>query len=342
MSNMEVNLRYWKQLAGVDMNFPKLAPLSDQEMKLVTVDDEKIKAIDQSVQSNPLTVVVIKPGWGATTLFKYMFDFYSTVGRRDIPVKIDLEFNSMPNPDDFAHMIKWQVASGFLKLDVEHVLEHRYVCEILGYDQMADGISFTNHVRRCRNTINDYEHNSEAFCKEYPFFDQPLVNILNHLLKNLRLQTIILYLFKRVVCEDDMSMFIKSLKEVLGEREILGNPNSFESAAKREIFFCTSSVLIDLDREFNQPYQRYNYRCYAEAEIHKMIVTRYSQQGRGTNLDVVFSTKFVERAYNEKKTINEIITEVENLIQEAVNCEQKDIPYQLTPVNKGASAYANQ
>jgi hypothetical protein len=135
-----------------------------------------------------------------------------------------------------------------------------------------------------------------------------------------------------VIEESRMLGFVHALKQVFDGKH-------FEGAAKREVFFCTPAVFADLDREYARPYEVYNYPRYSSAEIFKILGKRHrptslrTEGGREEKdgLESVFSYEFVDHVYNERKTINGVIAEVEKLMEKRLDCPRSKIPYKLTP-----------
>ena len=334
------NVEFWKNLSGLSDDFPKLDSLeTNDDMALVHVDTKQQKDIEDTIQSNALTVIRVPKGWGATTLFRYMFYEFTkpSANRMRIPVQFDFERGSFFEADELDYAIKWQIAKGFLYMLNDSVLEKRYCCEIIGYEERLDAsgrleVTYDKYKVLCMRGIDALEHDKDEFLKRYPFFDQPLNSILNYLLKNLQLQTVFFFLFGSVVGESQMLSFVHALKQVFDGKH-------FEGAAKREVFFCTSAVFSDLDREYARPYEVYNYPRYSSAEIFRILAKRHrptslrTEGGREEKdgLESVFSYEFVDCAYNEKKTIIEIIAEVEKLMENRLNCPRSKIPYKLTP-----------
>jgi hypothetical protein len=335
-NNVVENFEFWKHLVGLDDDFPKLSSIKikDKDMELVQMDPQQRKAIDETIQSNGLTVITVPKGWGATTLFKYMFYEYTklSANRMKISIQFDLEGReSFPNLEDMMHSIKWQIANGFLSLINSNPLEKRYIYEVIGYEDVSGGTTATQYIRLCKNGIDDLKSDPEKFLGRYAFFQRPLENILGYLLTNLQLQTVFFYLFPNRVGEDDMNNFVYALKQIFDGKH-------FESAAKREIFFCTSNIFRALNISYERPYAVYDYPRYSSAEVFKMLANRHrpislrTAAGREekASLGTVFSHKFVDHAYSEKKTINGIIETIENLIKNQLDCSRSEIPFMLT------------
>lgn len=339
--NVAENVEFWKNLSGLSDDFPKLEPLeiNSKDMMLVHIDPRQRKKIEDTIQSSALTVIRVPKGWGATTLFNYMIYEYTkpSVSSMKIPVQFDLENGPFLEAEELEYAIKWQILKGFLYKLNDSALEKRYSCEIISYEEKLDAsgrteTTYDKYKLLSLRGIDDLKYDKDSFFKRYPFFQQPLDNILNYLLKNLQLQTVFFFLFSSVVDESKMLTFVHALKQIFDDKQ-------FESAAKREVFFCTPSVYSDLNREYSRPYEIYPYPRYSSAELFRMLAKRHrptslrTEGGREEKdgLDSVFSNEFVDRAYYERKTINEIIVDVEKLIEKRLDCPRSTVPFKLTP-----------
>jgi len=338
--NVTENVEFWKNLSGLHEDFPKLEPLeaNSNDMTLVHIDTKQRKAIEDAIQSNPCTVVQVPKGWGATTLYRYMLYEYTkpSAVRLRIPVALDMESGSFLDADEMEYAIKWQVAKNFLFMLNENALERRYCCDIIGYEEKLDTrgkpeVTYDKYLMLCTRGIDTLEKDSGGFYKQYPFFCQPLHNILNYLLKNLQVQTVFFYLFGSKVSEDKMLSFVHALKQVIDGKH-------FESAAKKEVFFCTRTVYTDLKREYDRPYELLKYPHYSSAEMYRILAKRHRptslriEGGREEkdSLDTVFPSEMVDRVYKTSKTINKIIADLEKLIEQSLDRPRSEIPYKLT------------
>jgi hypothetical protein len=341
--NIVENVEFWKNLSGLSDDFPKFEPLesNSDDMTLVYIDPKQRDVIIDTVQSNALTVIRVPKGWGATTLFRYMLYEYTkhSSNRKIIPIQFDFENDVFLDAEELDFTIKWQILKGFLQLIHNSALEKRYCCEVIAYKETPD---VSGHLKTTYDRykilslrgIDEFKHDRNGFLEKYTFFNKPLNHILNYLLKNLQLQTVFFFLFGSVVAEDNMLRFSHALKQVFDSKDFMG-------AAKKEVFFCTPSVYIDLNREYQRPYAIYDYPRYSPAEIYRMLGKRHrpislrTEGGREEKdgLESVFAQKFVDLAYKSRKkiTIAEVITQIEKLIEERLDCPRGEIPIRLTP-----------
>ena len=339
--NVTENVEFWKNLSGLTDSFPRLDPLevSSNDAELMHIDPKQQQNIENIIQSNGLTVIRIPKGWGATTLFRYMLYKYTKDSgvKRGLPIQFDLEDDFFLEADKLNHAIKWQIANSFLHMLNKTVLDEAYCGMVIGYEEKLDAsgkteISYNKHKILCLRNIESLKNNEDEFLKHYPFFNQPLDKIMNELLENLRVETVIFFLFGSVMDSHKMRGFVHALKQVFDNKD-------FKKAAKREVFFCSPTVYADLDREYARPYVVYNYPRYSSAEIFRILVKRHrpislrTEGGREEKdgLESVFSSDFVDLVYNEKKTINGIIADVERLMEKQLDCPRSKIPYKLTP-----------
>lgn len=94
----EYALACWKHTVGLPENFPRLNPLTDQELDpesklyIGPMHEEVVEEIFDKV-SGPSNVMFVKPGHGCTTLFRYVFNSLQQecVRRRLIPVRLAIE-----------------------------------------------------------------------------------------------------------------------------------------------------------------------------------------------------------------------------------------------------------
>lgn len=70
------NFEYWKELVGLEeYNFPRLMQLEGENIQLARIGQRRIQEILKAIATNQLISIQVQPGWGATTLYRYMANY---------------------------------------------------------------------------------------------------------------------------------------------------------------------------------------------------------------------------------------------------------------------------
>lgn len=323
------NFLYWKELAGLEKcEFPHLKKLEDTDIEKAIVSTHNCQEILDTIATNTFVDIQVRPGWGATTLYKYMLKKIKD-GKSNLVISFDFEqmdFDDVADTEEkFIFHVKWQMAKGLADLMLKEFLPERYMYEVFNY--IDDGKDdFRKYLRKKRTKFDAYENKIEEFYREFPFFKQStLIECFNFFLTNFRIQTVFCYLFPRKVDEDEVFEFIGNIKNIFDGKE------DIFPAAYREVYFLTPLNSNILKECYSRPYKDLTYKQYTAAELYSMLVNTYHpSRPLNATLSNVFNQEFVIQAYDKQMTMDEIMNRVEEEIEEVLDCEPSDVPYELT------------
>lgn len=327
------HVKFWKTLVGLPSKFPELYPLSDAETNdLMVIDLDLLNKINHGLFTDAFVQVIVRPGWGLTTLFQYMVQvaLNSALERLIIPVRIDLckdPFCDNITTHAFEEAIKRQIISILIELPWEGRLNKDYYYHCINYADDKDLDAFRAQMKKF---IFEKVPTPKALYAQFPWLKSNLQDLLNYLLTNFRIRTAILYHFPREVKEQQVLDLVRSVKAIY-------EGNRFEFQAICEVYFCTPMQGHDLDREFKRPFFSVEYPVYNPAQIYKMLVKRYSPYVPGSTginmvaLSSIFSDEFIRRSWSEHYTLVEIMEEVQRKMQKRLTCLENEVPFRLVP-----------
>ncbi|MCX6579204.1 MAG: hypothetical protein NT166_03385 [Candidatus Aminicenantes bacterium] len=330
----EENLKFWKALVNLPDHFPKLNPLTDENViDMMVINQEIEKTIFNSISSKPLTHVVVQKGSGLTTLYTYIFQkyFQRSFENLAIPVNFDLsvpEWEQNISSQWIEQEIKKQVIQNLIQNPWDNVLEEAYYFYCINYQEDTDFYAYRAEMLKFLSGRKDSAW--RTFSNSFPFTKRRLDDFLNYLLDNLRIQTVVFYHFPGDLSDEQVILdFISAIKTIY-------EVNQFRKAAMREVYYSTTEIQRDLDREFKRDFNVIYYPRYTAAEIFAMLVKRYrpyspGMAGKITPMDLssVFSEEFVKKAWEEDISLAAIIKQIKKLMLERLDCDRKEVPYQL-------------
>lgn len=200
MSAAEKNIAFWRRLVGLDASFPELKRISDEDLlKLMVLDDTPLEIIRSSVGGNQLTQIVIEPGWGCTTLFRYLVKEArdNAMGRLLLPVAIDLETlfqKDTITAEGLQGVIKRQIIGLLIDTPWELSLNRDYYFECINYDSSSE---LATYKARMRLFLFDRPPSTQKLFSQFPWLRRNLSDMLNYLLANFRIQTVLYFHFPR-------------------------------------------------------------------------------------------------------------------------------------------------
>lgn len=322
------NFVYWKEVVGLEeYDFPHLIKLDEENINLARIAPSRINEIQKAIATNRLVDIQVQPGWGATTLFRYMADIVKN-SKLNLDVLFDFEKDHFQNGDlsqnEFVFQIKWKLASGMLDIMLTHSLQECYMFEVFDFEDTGDR-PFRAYLREKRRELNDCRDNRINFYTNFPFFaDQEITECVDYFLKNFQIQTIFMYLFPREAEEDDILDFTGIIKNIFDGKSI-------SPAAIREVFFLTPNVFWTMRQCYERPYINIHYQQYSAAEIFGMLVNTYRlQDNSNATISDLFEQEFITSVYNKVLTLNQIMDLVEEKIVSLLDGERNEVPYKLT------------
>lgn len=322
------NFTYWKELVGLEeYNFPHLIVLEDDNIKLARIAQSRIQEIHRTIATNRLVDIQVQPGWGATTLYRYMaHDIKSN--RLNLLIMFDFEADKFQDGNltekEYIFQIKWKMAKGMLDIMINQSLQECYMYEVFGYEDTGEK-PWRGYLREKRRELIEYEEDRKQFYKKFSFFaDMDITECLNYFLHNFQIQTVFMYLFPRKADEDSVLEFTGIIKNVFDGKDIA-------PAAIREVFFSTPKMFALVKQCYERPYKDIRYQQYSSAEIFSMLVNTYNlQDNSNATISDVFEQEFITSVYDKSLTLNDIMQRVEEKIITILEGETSEIPYKLT------------
>ena len=321
------NFQYWKELVGLeDTYFPQLIPLTEENIDRAAIVQTRIMEIKAAVAANNLVDIQVQPGWGATTLFRYLKQELKK-DNLTLLVPFDFESNRLDGTLTQEQVIfhtKWKLAGEICKMFRDKPMQPLYMYEVLGYED--DGTSpWPGHLRRKMRALSACEQDAEKFYEAFPFFaKRPIDVCVNYFLANFQIRTVFLYLFPRKVGEDPMFELVGMLKNIYDGKEI-------QPAAMREIYVCTPKVFRQLRDTYERPFHDVSYVRYSAAEMFKMLVSTYWDENVAfQSISDVFEESFISEAYSERSSLTQIMDKVGKNLEAFLEGPTAQIPYKLT------------
>lgn len=322
------NFEYWKELVGLEeYNFPHLVPLEGENIQLARIGQSRIQEILKAIATNQLISIQVQPGWGVTTLYRYMANTIKN-NRLNLLILFDFEANNFYDgnltENEFIFQIKWKMANGMLDIMLNQSLQECYMYEIFGFED--NGVKpWRGYLREKRRELSECEDSSKIFYNNFPFFaDMDVAECLDYFLHNFQIQTVFMYLFPRKADEDNVLEVVGTLKNVFDGKNIA-------PAAVREVYFLTPKMFKMIWRDYERPYKNIYYSQYSSAEIFSMLVNTYKLLDlSNATVSDVFEQEFITSVYDKSMTLNEIMECVEEKIVSFLEGETSEVPYKLT------------
>lgn len=322
------NFLYWKELVGLEeYNFPHLIPLDEEKIQLARIAQSRILEIRKAIATNQLVDIQVQPGWGATTLYRYMANDIKS-NRLNLLVLFDFEADNFQDGNltekKFIFQIKWKMANGMLDIMMTQSLQECYMYEVFGYEDTGEK-PWRAYLREKRRELSECEDSSKLFYQKFPFFtDMDIPECLNFFLHNFQIQTVFMYLFPRKADEDSVMEFVGIIKNVFDGKDIA-------PAAVREVFFVTPQMFSMMRAVYERPYKDIQYKQYSSAEIFSMLVNTHKLLDfSNATISDVFEQDFITHVYDKLLTLNQIMEKVEEEIVEFLVGETSEVPYKLT------------
>lgn len=322
------NFQYWKEVVGLEeYDFPHLIKLDEENIHLARIAPSRINEIQKAIATNRLVDIQVQPGWGATTLFRYMADIIKD-SKLNLSVLFDFEKDAFQNAglsqNKFVFQIKWKLASGILDIMLTHSLQECYMFEVFDFEDTGDK-PWRAYLREKRRELNECRDNSSRFCAGFSFFaEREITECVDYFLRNFQIQTIFMYLFPREADEDDILDFTGIIKNIFDGKSVA-------PAAIREVFFLTPNVFWMMRQCYERPYMTIQYQQYSAAEIFGMLVNTYRlQDNSNATISDLFEQEFITCVYDKTLTLSDIMNQVEDKIVSLLEGEKYEVPYKLT------------
>lgn len=321
------NFIYWKEVVGLeDYDFPHLIKLDEENIGLARIAQSRINEIQKAIATNRLVDIQVQPGWGATTLFRYMADNIKN-SKLNLSVLFDFEKDNFQDSSltqkKFVFQIKWKLANGILDVMLTQSLQESYMYEVFNFEDTGER-PWRGYLRKKRMELKECMDNSKSFYESFPFFaDMEITECVDYFLRNFQIQTIFMYLFPREAEEDDVLDFTGIIKNIFDGKDI-------SPAAIREVFFLTPNMFQMMRQSYERPYMNIQYQQYSAAEIFGMLVNTYRiRDNSNATISDVFEQEFITCVYDKKLTLNEIMERVEEKILSILDGEKYEMPFKL-------------
>ena len=320
------NFQYWKELVGLeDTDFPQLIQLEEDEIERASIVPTRMMPIKNAIAANVLVDVQVQPGWGATTLFRYL----ARELKRDnltLLVQYDFEKDKLKDElteDEFSFSTKWEMARELAKRMRDNPMQPIYMYEVMSFEDTGES-PWTGHLRQKMRALESCKNDPERFYAELPFFERFSVDeCVNYFLANFQMRTVFLYLFPRKVDEDALYAFVGIIKNLYDGKKI-------QPAAMREVYIGVPKLFKQMKAVYARPYYDIPYKRYSAGEIYSMLVSTYKIQDAGASgVSDVLDEGFINAMYNEKAELNRIMGKVTQAIQDTLEGDTADIPYKL-------------
>ena len=320
------NFQYWKELVGLeDTDFPQLIPLGEDEIEQAAIVGTRLMEIKNAVAANNLLDIQVQPGWGATTLYRYLKREFK---KDSLTLLVGFDFEAQPldgslTEEQFVFQTKWRMASDICKMFRDKPMQPLYMYEVLGFED--DGASpWQGHLRRQMRRLESCENDPQAFYAAFPFFARRSIDVcVNYFLANFQIRSVFLYLFPRKVEEDPLFELVGMLKNIYDGKDI-------QPAAMRQLYICTPKLFRRLQDTYARPYRDILYERYSAAEMFKMLVATYHNDNAAfQSISDIFDEAFISDAYSTGKPMNKIMESVAKRIEDSLNGPTAQIPYKL-------------
>ena len=325
------NFVYWKELVGLeDTDFPQLIPLDESNIHKVSIVSTRLLPIRNSISTNNLVSVQVKPGWGATTLFRKIEGDLKQDSIK-LLVSFDFEKNELDGSlteQEFEFRTKWKLASGIAKIMHDVPLQQTYMYEVFDFEDTGN-TPWIGHWRKKSKKLDECKDSAENFYNEFRFFDRlSIVDCVNYFLANFQIQCVFMYLFPRKIAED-------SLLELVGMIKNKYDGMNITPAAMREVYISTPQVFKMIKSVYTRPFYEISYKRYSAAEMYSMLVSTYKNDDvMFSSVNDVFDEEFIIKAYNEKLSMAKIMENVTKIIEDSLEGDTANIPYKLTVSGK--------
>lgn len=321
------NFQYWKELVGLeDTDFPQLLPLGEDEIERASIVPTRLLPIKNAIAANSLVDVQVQPGWGATTLSRYLA---RELKRDSLTLLVQYDFERDELKDDlteelFSFRTKWEMASGLARRMRDHPMQPVYMYEVMGFEDTGES-PWLGHLRRKLRALEACQNDPQRFYAELPFFARfSVADCVNYFLANFQMRTVFLYLFPRKVGEDALYAFVGVIKDLYDGKQI-------QPAAMREVYVGVPKLMKQMKGVYARPYYDITYKRYSAGEIYSMLVGTYL--GRETDaggVSDVLDEGFITVCYSEKLDLNRIMEKVARKMQDTLEGDTADIPYKLS------------
>ena len=325
------NFQYWKELVGLEeTDFPQLIPLAEDDIGRASIVATRLFEIKRAIASNNLVNIQVQPGWGATTLYRYL--------KRELKkdtltllVSFDFEKDTLDGSlteAEFVFRTKWKMASDICKIMRDNSMPQIYMYEVLGFEDNGSS-PWVGHLRKKMRALANCEEDVQKFYEEFPFFRKISIDAcVNYFLKNFQIRTVFLYLFPRKVSEDSLVEFVGIIKNTYDGKDI-------EPAAMREVYIGTPKVFKQMTSVYSPSSFTIAYKRYSAGEMFSMLVSGYyNTDGAFVSVNDVFDEEFISKAYNEKFSMVQIMEKVTQAMEQSLEGNTADIPYKLTYASK--------
>lgn len=329
------NFLYWKELVGLeDTDFPQLISLSETNIGRANIVPTRLMEIKNAIASNSLVNIQVQPGWGATTLFRYLKRELKKDSRPTLLVSFDFEKDKLDGSlteAEFAFRTKWRMASGIYQMIRHNSMSPFYMFYMYDVFSFEDnGVStWSRHLKEKENALENCEQDAEKFYEEFPFFNKFSADeCVNYFLNNFQIRTVFLYLFPRRVDEDALLEFVGLIKNTYDGREI-------QPAAMWEVYIGVPKVFKQMQSVYARPSFDIAYERYSAGEMFSMLVSVYrSDDPAVASVSDVVDEEFITKVYDEKSTMEKIMNKVAQAMENSLEGNTADIPYKLTYTSK--------
>lgn len=324
----ESNFVYWKEVVGLEeYNFPHLIKLDEENIHLARIAPSRVSDIRKAIATTGLVDIQVQPGWGATTLFRYMAENIKD-SKLNLSILFDFEKDNFPDGEymekNFIFQVKWKLANGILDIMLTNSLQECYMFEVFKFEDTGER-PWRGYLREMRRELNECIGNSERFYESFPFFaGMEITGCVDYFLKNFQIQTIFMYLFPRKADEDDVMDFIGIIKNIFDGKKVA-------PAAIREVFFLTPQTFQIVRQSYERPYRNILYPQYSAAEIFGMLVNTYKlPDNSNATISDLFEQEIISCVYDKSLTLDEIMDKVETKIISILKGEKNEVPYKLS------------
>lgn len=321
------NFRYWKELVGLEeTDFPQLIEINEKNIDRVSIVQTRQDEIINNIAANEKVDIQVQPGWGATTLFRFLENHYRKDGLI-LLLSFDFEKHRLDGEmteDEFIFLTKWKLADGIANMMRERPMQRLYMYDVFDFEDTGE-TPWVGHLRRKRRALDDSKTDPQRFYQEFPFFARLRIeDLINYFLANFQIKCTFLYLFPRRVDEDALLELVAMIKTIYDGKDIA-------PAAMREVYICTPMLFNQIKNVYTRPFCDITYNRYSSAEIYSMLVSTYSNDYSSfTTVNDVFSEDFITKAYSEKITMKKIMDKVKKAIIDSLEGPTNTIPYKLT------------
>lgn len=339
MTRQEKNLAFWRSLVGLGSSFPSLPELAEADLPtMVVFDPDRLDEIRASLGSHQLTQILIEPGWGCTTLFRFLLKDARdrAMERLVLPIRIDLA-NTFGkdgiSSEALEEEIKRQIIGLLIDNPWEQSLNRDYYYDCINFTYATD--IFTYKAQARGSLFGDRPPPFRKIQAQFPWLKKPLDKLLNELLTHFRIQTGLYFHFPT----DTASQTIRDLVRSIKTRSESGQ---VEFAALREVYVCSPEQKNEIGRDFQRPFNEIRYPKYSPAQVYAMLVKRFTPnvpgfQGRNqVSLGTVFAEAFVSESCPQATSLHDLMERVRQSLLRRLDCDPSEVPFTLEPLPGGA------